>query len=250
MTEDKNVSKNLHSGHRQRVKKQFDENGFKGMNDHEVLEMLLFFGIPHKNTNELAHRLIQHFDGLPGVFAADRKELAGFKDMTENASYLIKMILPLYRIYSEALFKEKPVLKTQEEVVAFLKNLYADKAHTECIYVLFFDSKNTLITYRILGEGDINSSVVDYRKLASMVLETKASSIVISHNHPHGISLPSGDDVNVTKVLVPFLDTLKVTLLDHIILAEDSYFSMAKSSRFVHLFYKADDPSKYEKAAD
>lgn len=250
MAEDKNDSKNLHRGHRQRVKKQFSENGFKGMEPHEVLEMLLFFGIPHKNTNDIAHRLIAHYKNLPAVFAADRQELADFKDMTENAAYLIKMILPLYKFYSEELFKQKPVFEKPEDVVAFLRNLYVDKTHTECIYILCFDSKDSLITYRMLSEGDINSSVVDYRKLAAIVLETKASSIIISHNHPHGIPLPSKDDIDVTKALVPFMETLKVKVKDHVILTDDSHFSMANSPRFVHIFYGLDNPFENESAAD
>lgn len=250
MAEGKKESKNLHQGHRQRVKQQFYENGFKGMSDHEVLEMLLFFGVPYKNTNEIAHMLIDHYKSLPAVFEADFKELVSFKGMTENAVCLIKMILPLYKFYSEELFKQKPVFEKPEQIVDFLKKLYVDKTHKECIYVLCFDSKNSLITYRLLSEGDINSSMVDFRKLASIVLETKAASVVISHNHPHGVALPSKNDIDVTKVLVQFMETLKVKVKDHIILTDDNHFSMANSPRFVHIFYGFKNTLEKEEAAD
>lgn len=242
MAEDKKENKNIHRNHRQKVRKKFYDAGFKGMAPHNVLEMLLFFGIPYKDTNPIAHELIERFGSLSGVFEADMAELQSIKGMTENAACLITMMLPLYKQYSEDLFRRNPTFGSLGEIVDFLRRLYIDKVNNECIYVLCFDAKDSLITYRVLSEGDISSSAVDYRKLASIVLETKASSVIISHNHPHGIALPSKDDIDATKFLIPFMETLKVKVKDHIILTDDSHFSMANSPRYVHIFYGFNDP--------
>ncbi len=237
MAEDKKGSKNIHRNHRQKVREKFYETGFKGMSPHNVLEMLLFFGIPYKDTNPIAHELINRFGSLSAVFEASQTELQSIKGMTENAACLITMMLPLYKQYTEDLFKRNPTFNDSAEAVDFLRKLYIDKTNIESIYVLCFDGKDSLITYRVLSEGDINSSTVDYRKLASIVLETKAASVIISHNHPHGIALPSKADIDATMDMLSFLETLKVKLKDHIILADDSHFSMVNSPRFVHIFY-------------
>lgn len=250
MAEDKKDSKNIHRNHRQKVRHKFYETGFKGMAPHNVLEMLLFFGIPYKDTNPMAHELIERFGSLSAVFEAERTELMQIKGMTENAACIITMMLPLYKRYSEDLLKRRIKFKDTKEIVDFLRKLYVDKTNSECIYVLCFDAKDSLITYRVLSEGDIDSTAVDFRKLASIVIETKATSIIFSHNHPHGLALPSKDDIDVTKVLVPFMNTLKVNVKDHIILTSDSHFSMANSLRFVHIFYGVSAPLDDESAAD
>lgn len=248
MSEGKKSSNKIHSGHRQKVRDKFYETGFNGMAPHNVLEMLLFFGIPYKDTNPIAHELIDRFGSISAVFEASRTELQSVKGMTENAACLITMMLPLYKQYSEDLFKRNPTFANLKETVEFLRKLYIDKTNTECVYVLCFDGKDSLIRYRMLSMGDISSSSVDFRKLAGIVLETKATQIILSHNHPHGVALPSKDDVDVTKVLVPFMETMKVKVKDHIILTDDSYFSMANTTRFAHIFYdiKIDE----EEAAD
>ena len=246
MAEDKKDNKNIHFGHREKVRRKYYETGFNGMAEHNVLEMLLFFGIPYKDTNPIAHELIERFGSLSAVFEASRTDLQKIKGMTENAACLITMMLPIYKRYSEDLFKRKPTFNSLGEIVDFLRKLYIDKSNNERIYVLCFDGKDSLITYRVLSEGDINSSAVDYRKLASIVLETNASSIIISHNHPHGIALPSKDDIDATKYVVPFMETLKVKVKDHIILTDDEYFSMANSPRFIHVFYNISSPFEDE----
>ncbi len=231
-----NKDKNIHKDHRKKVREKFYECGFQGMASHNILEMLLFFGIPYKDTNSMAHELIEKFGSLSGVFEAKRSDLLQIKGMTENAACLISMILPLYRKYSEDLGKRRKTFSNTKEIVDFLQPLYLDNNNIERVYVLCFDSKGSLITYRMINEGDINSSDFDYRKISALVLETNAASVIVSHNHPHGIASPSLQDIEVTKSLFRFLLTLKVKLEDHLIITDDEYFSMAKSSRFAHIF--------------
>lgn len=227
---------NIHKDHRKKVRERYYENGLQGMAPHNIIELLLFFGIPFKDTNPMAHELINRFGSLSSVLEAKRSDLLQIKGMTENAACLISLILPLYRKYSEDLMNRKKNFKDNDELVEFLRALHIDNNINERVFVLCFDANDYLITYRMLGEGDINSSNVDLRKLAALVLETNCQSCVISHNHPHGVCLPSKADVGATNAISYLLSTLKVKLSNHIIVSDNDYFSMAESKKFCHLF--------------
>lgn len=243
MAEDKS---NIHKDHRKKVREKFYECGLQGMAPHNILELLLFFGIPFKDTNPMAHELVNRFGSLSAVFEAKRSDLMQIKGMTENAACLISLILPLYRKYSEDLINRKKNFADNDELVDFLRTLYIDNNTSERVYVLCFDANDYLITYKMLTEGDINSSTVDLRKLAALVLESNCQSCVISHNHPHGVTAPSTADIGATKAIVSLLSTLKVKLSDHIIVSDNDYFSMANSVRFCHLFYNISDSESKE----
>ena len=233
----KEVPANVHSGHRQKVRNRFYECGFDGMAEHNIIEFLLFFGIPRKDTNEIAHELISRFGSFSRVLEAKREDLMKVKGMTENAACLITMILPLYSKYIDDLTSRQADLTTTKDVVDFLRGLL--NKQTEQVYMLCFDTNHSYITCKLIGEGDIDSATFDVRKIASVVLETNASIVLLAHNHPHGIHLPSKQDVDVTQALYNFLKTLKVSLADHIIISDSGYCSMANTPKFVHIFYES-----------
>ena len=238
MAEDKNKSEkkdNPHKGHRNKVRNRYYETGFNGMADHNVLEMLLFFGIPYKDTNEMAHELIARFGSFSGVLEADVKDLITVKGMTENAACLITMILPLYKRYMEDVSSQKPEFASKEELSMYIRSLFLD-TNDERLYALAYDSSRHYIGYRNIGDGDICSSRADIRKLSAFVLECKATGIILAHNHPHGIALPSPEDIECTKYIYKILDALKVRLLDHIIVNESDYISMAETMRYTYIF--------------
>ena len=228
--------KNIHKGHRQKVRESYYKSGLDGEPDHRILEFLLFFGIPYKDTNVIAHELIEKFGSFSGVLKASVEELKGVKGMTENAACLISLILPVYKRYADDILSKKPVLTTTEEIVEFIRPKFIGAAD-EKIFLLCFDSNHSLLTVRLLSEGDISSASFDMRSLASAVLETKAQSAILVHNHPNGIALPSVDDVETTKTVYNFLQTIKVTLLNHIIISDVGHCSMIDFPKFAHIFY-------------
>ncbi len=231
--------KNVHKGHRQKVKNRYIQTGFEGMADHNILELLLFFGIPYKDTNPISHELMDTFGSLSAVFQASVAELKSVKGMTENAACLLNMILPLYARYSADLAAEKPMLMSTEEVVEFMRPRFID-TNNERAFALCFDMEHRLVAARKLSEGDVNSTALDMRKLASTVLETKAVAVILVHSHPNGIPLPSKNDVEVTEKAFGFLKTMKVDLLDHVIVAKTGHCSMISLSKFAHIFYGTD----------
>lgn len=232
-------NKNIHKGHREKVKKRYLETGLSSMPDHNIIELLLFFGIPQKDTNHIAHELINKFGSFSGVLEAGAVELKSVKGMTENAACLLTLFLPVYKRYVSDLKKKKLEFKNAKEIADYLRPLYLD-TNNERIYALCFDLQDRLIACRIVSDGDIDSSVLDARKLAAIVLEVKAKKVILSHNHPNGTVTPSVGDANVTKYAFDLLRLLKVQLTDHIIVTDNSYFSMAKSPAHIHLFYGAD----------
>lgn len=234
-----NKDKNIHKGHREKVKQRYIESGLGSMPDHNIIEMLLFFGIPQKDTNPIAHELIDRFGSFSGVLEASVTELKSVKGMTESAACLLTLFLPVYKRYVSDLRKKKLQFKNAKEIADYLRPLYLD-TNNERIYALCFDLQDRLIACRIVGEGDIDSSSFDVRKLASIVLEVRAKKVILSHNHPNGTLVPSDGDSKVTKYAFDLLDLLKVQLIDHIIVTDSSYFSMVKSPAHIHLFYGAE----------
>ncbi|MGN0467242.1 MAG: RadC family protein [Acutalibacteraceae bacterium] len=239
---------NMHKGHRQKVKERYYASGMDSMPDHNILEMLLFFAIPLKDTNETAHLLMEKFGSFSGVLKADIADLKSVKGMTENAACLISMLLPIYKRYNEDLVSKKPELKSAEEIVSFIRPKFVDSSN-ERVYALCFDNCHKLICAKMLNEGDISSAYFDLRQLASTVLETKTKNVVIVHNHPTNIALPSTDDVKATQHVYDFLKYMKVNLNDHIIVTEKSFCSMANTPRYAYIFYglKAEDFDKDNK---
>ncbi|MCQ2463366.1 MAG: DNA repair protein RadC, partial [Clostridia bacterium] len=153
-----NASKNadsvqVHAGHRARQRQRFLESGdFRGFADHNVLEMLLFYSIPRRDTNELAHALINRFGSLQRVFEASYEDLLKVDGISENSACLIKMVLPLYRRYAENCFKEKKTFADRNEIIEYLKSLYAGMAHEE-VNMMCFDLKMKFISQTVLGIG-------------------------------------------------------------------------------------------------
>ena len=236
----KDVKKvNIHKGHREKVKNRYYESGLDSMPDHNILELLLFFGIPQKDTNPIAHELIEKFGSFSGVLEASKTDLQSVKGMTESAACLLTLFLPVYKRYVNDIHKKRKKFTKAEDIVNYLRPLYLD-TNNERIYALCLDAEDRMVACRVVNDGDIDSSSFDIRKLASIVLEVKAKKVVLSHNHPNGSLIPSQPDSIATRCASDLLRLLKVQLVDHIIVTDKSYFSMKKSPAHIHLIYGAD----------
>ena len=228
---------NIHKDHRKKVKDRFFECGFTGMPDHNILEAILFLGIPQKDTNPIAHELIETFGSFSGVLEAKKSDLMKISGMTESAAFAIMSYLPVNRRYIESLQKKKPVFETNDQIVDFLRPLFFEKSTIERVFVLCFDSKNRMIACRNICDGDISSALFDIRELTRIVLELNAQKIIVAHSHPHGVALPSREDIATTKLIYEMMKFIKVHLGDHLIVTDTGYMSMAKSRHYTHIFH-------------
>lgn len=211
--------KNLHEGHRQRLKNRFLEDGLDNFQPHNILEMLLFYSIPRKDTNDIAHELIEKFGSLSGVFDADIEELVKVDYITENSATLIKMIPAMSRAYLMDKSRHIKQLSNVEIIKEYLLGLFHGEKN-EIVYVLFLNNSFDLISHYKLHEGSVNSTSVDVRKIMEYVVKTNASMIIVAHNHPNGTAFPSMEDIETTGRLMTLLNPFNVTVLEHFVVNE------------------------------
>ena len=217
----------VHDGHRQRKKEQFLRRGLEGFADHEVLELLLYYAIPRRDTNELAHRLIDRFGTLRGVFDAAPEELRQVDGMGESAALFLQLLPAVGR---RVLLNEKKevILNSVETVGAFFTRLLAGERR-EVLYQVCLDAKGKLLSDHRLASGTVSMAPVSVREVVENALRCDASRVVLGHNHPSGVALPSEEDRQITLQIQQALATMSITLVDHIIVADGDFVSMAAS---------------------
>ncbi len=217
--------KKLHEGHRQRVKSRYLEEGLDSFEDHQVLEMLLFYCIPMKDTNELAHRMIREFGSLAGVLEADPRDVSKRCKVSENTAVLISLIPPLARRYLRGKWGDKPVLNTSSKAGEYAVSLFAGRTY-EAFFVICLDTQNRVNYSALVHEGTLNEVSVYPRLIVELVLRHQANSVILSHNHPGGTLNPSIEDINLTKTIISALRPISVNVLDHIIVAGEKFVSL------------------------
>ena len=218
----------VHDGHRERLKKRLLEQGLNAFDDHNVLELLLFFSMPRKDTNPLAHALIEHFGSLEAVLEAPTDELLKLGGIGENTAALIKLIPEISRRYAINKNRFDGILNSTEVAGSYLSARYQFE-RDEVVYVVCLDAKLRVLSCKELFRGDVNSTEVSVRKIAELALAKNASSVIISHNHTSGIALPSREDEITTRRIKTALESMGIALTDHIIVAGDDFVSMADS---------------------
>ncbi|MCR4926287.1 MAG: DNA repair protein RadC [Clostridiales bacterium] len=225
----------MHEGHRNRLKEQFLKNGLENFQPHNVLELLLFYTIPRKDTNEIAHRLINEFGSLSGVFDAPLTELTKVDGVGEHTATLIKLIPELLRVYSTDKFSGGIVISNREELYEFIKAEYIGCVN-EKLLCLCFDNNGKLKQCACISEGTETVAEVNVKKIVQISLKTNASKIIVAHNHHNGVAAPSYQDIKVTSDLYKVLSPIGCNLVDHIIVAGNDCFSMASSKKFAPIF--------------
>lgn len=217
----------VHDGHRERLKARYIEHGLGNFNELNTLELLLFYAIPRKDTNVIAHELLDRFGSLAGVFDASVYELKEVRGIGENAAVLISMIPQLMRksLISES--ENHPVIDSSGKAAEYLFPRFAFERE-EIFMLLCLDSQNKLISCVEVARGVVNSVETNVRRIAELALKNRASSVIISHNHPDKVIYPSREDDYVTKQVFAAMDAICIRLEDHIIIAGDKYVSYAE----------------------
>lgn len=224
---DKNP-KNPHQGHRQRLKARVLSEGIDNFEDHQILELLLFYAIPMKDTNALAHRLIGHYGSLAGVFDANPRDLSALVGVTENTALLLSLIPALARRYQQGKLAPKAVLGSTTAAGEYAVSLFTGRLN-EVFYVICLDSQNKVNQATLLHEGTINEAPVYPRLIVETALRHQAASIILAHNHPGGSQRPSQADLDVTRRIRQATEAIAIPVVDHIIVAGDGYYSFAEN---------------------
>ncbi len=211
-------------GHRRRIKDKYKKSGIDGWLDYEVLELALSYAITRKDTKPIAKELITRFKTINGVLDADRQELKSVLGISEHAALFLSLLKDVAILYLESGLHNKNLLSSPEVVYAYLKASLKGSVDEE-FKTLFLNGSNKLIAVETLQTGTVNRSVVYPRKIVERALYHHSVGIIIAHNHPAGTLKPSQDDCAVTKTIKDALKTVEISLLDHIIIADNDYFS-------------------------
>lgn len=224
----------VHDGHRERLRARFAEHGLESFNELNALELLLCYAIPRRDTNELAHRLLDAFGSLSGVFQASMQELTSIPGIGENAAMLILMVPQIVKKAHVSKAKETKIIRNSTDAGNYLLPYFLDE-QDEIVMMLCLDNKRAVICCREMGRGVVNCVDANIRRMVETALKVKTTTVIIAHNHPNGVALPSREYDNFTRTLYRSLGLLGITLEDHIIVANDEFVSLADSG-VMHLF--------------
>ena len=216
----------LHAGHRERMRQKFTDN-HDGAHfpDHELLELLLYYAVPRKDTNETAHRLMEEFGTLEKVLDAERDRLTAVDGVKNNTAVLIALVREIAKRYTAAKTEENgdlPVFDTPEKIAAFLRPRYIG-VQVERAYLLLFDNAMHMLDFRHLGDGEVSKVLLSVRQIAEYAFRKHAAQVVLAHNHPGGIAVPSGEDLALTRRVSQALQLLDIPLLEHFIFSDYGY---------------------------
>ena len=217
-----------HDGHRKRLKARFVKSGLDDFEPHNVLELLLFYGVPRKDTNPLAHRLIDRFGSLSGVFDAKPEELVKVDGVTENTAVLISMIPQIARKYLEDKADAVGVISGFTDIGSYLMPKFVGRT-VETVMLAALDNKNKIISCSIIAEGENDRANLSKRRVMEEAIRVGATRVVLAHNHPRGFAMPSKEDIFLTEEIYSLLRSVEIELVDHFIFAEDDFVSLAAS---------------------
>lgn len=220
-----------HSGHRERLRSRFRNEGLDNFAAVNVLELLLSYCIPRKDTNPLAHRLLEHFGSYTGVFEAKPDELEKVMGVGGRTGTFLSLVAAAGRYYEVQRASEKTILKTPDECGEYLLPRFHARRN-ETVLLLCLDAKCKVLCCKEIGEGSINSAAIPVRRIVEEALGAGATSVVLAHNHPSGVALPSKEDIQTTVRIARALRTVEIILADHVIVADNDYVSLLLSRKY------------------
>ena len=206
----------IHDGHRQRLKERFCKEGLDNFDELHVLEMALFYSMGRRDTNPVAHNLLTRFGSLKHVLEASTEDLIQVDGVGEHSAIFLRFLREIGRYYQVKCAESNVILQTIDRCGEYLTPYFFGR-NNETVFLLCLDAKCKVLSCQNMGEGSVNSANISIRKLVESALRVNATSVVIAHNHPSGLALPSDADVQATIRLGKALRMVDIILVDHII---------------------------------
>jgi len=230
------AKENPHAGHRERMRKKYKTQGLEGFADHEVLEFLLYYCYPQKNTNEIAHRMLKEFGTLHNLFETDVEALMSTLECSENIAVFLNLIPKISNRYFKSRWGTS--IEFRDETVAgeYAIDLLSGET-LEKIYALCLDKNYKLINTALISKGTIDEISVYPREIIAEALKNNSSAVILAHNHPSGTIKPSGADDAMTRRIVEIAEPLSIDIIDHIVVAGDKYYSYAARNKHVRGYF-------------
>ncbi len=219
----------IHAGHRQRTKERFLKYGGEQMEDHQLLELILFYAIPQGDVNPLAHRLINRFGSLREVLDADPEELKQIAGISSHTAALLRLFPEVVARYqqSEAI-STATVIRNAADAAEIFRSCFVG-ARVEKVYMISTDAKAKLLSCDLIAQGAADAVLMDSRKVVRTALSRNAWQVFLAHCHVSGVAIPSTAVRQATARLQQALALLGIRLSDHLIFADGDYVSMLQS---------------------
>ena len=217
---------NIHAGHREKLRDRFiNEKGFEHFEDHQILELLLFYANARQDTNPLAHELLDRFGSLKGVLEARPEQLMTVDGIGKQQAVLLSMVVPLTRVWHRCAMETPTRIGNSREAENYCLSILAGE-RTERFYVISLNAKCNVLGRRKISEGSLSEVSAYPRMVMETALNYNAHSVLLCHNHPGGTCAPSPEDISSTLQLQRLLNGVGILVLDHVIVAGDRTYSM------------------------
>ncbi|SMP47778.1 DNA repair protein RadC [Desulfonatronum zhilinae] len=194
------------------------------MADYEVLELLLGYALPRRDTKELAKALLARCGSLRGLFHAAPEDLADVQGMSPSVNVLLSVWREFWSRVQEGLIQDREVF-SHPRIVADFAIARLGRERTEQFWVALVDNKNRLVHWQRVSQGTVDQTPVYPREILRLVLQHQASGLILVHNHPGGDPKPSAQDQELTKKMQRAAQEMDIRVLDHIVVTDHDYFS-------------------------
>ena len=212
-------NKNPHAGHRKRMRERYVQNGFSGWAEHEILEFILFDVIPRRDTNKMAHEILDRFGSIENMLKAPAQDLTGIKGIGIKTATRIHSQEKIYNFGKNRNKHSKQNFYDDEKPEKLFLPLFED-INREVLYMVCLDSKNRIIRCDLIFEGNFESVNLDVGSMVRIAVTSDAHHVVLAHNHPSGFLVPSESDIVATKIIKSAMELVGVVLKEHIIVAD------------------------------
>lgn len=223
-----------HADHRKRVREAFRKSDISDIPDTGLLELLLFYSVPRKDTNPIAKSLLDKYGSLRGVLDAPYEELKTAEGIGESSALLLSVLPEIASRYSGKT-GPKSALFEQGEAEKYVMNLFGD-SENERFYLICLDTFGRATECSLLGEGSLTKVSIDKKSVVKTAVDSGAESVILAHNHPQGDAAPSENDILLTKELSRLLGEIGIGIADHIIAGKDGCLSLRNTVKFKNLF--------------
>ena len=242
MADKENTNSHIHEGHRQRMKERFRRGGLDSFSDHEILEFLLFYAIPYRDTNVLAHTLVERYGSWIRVVGARYDDLLTVPGVTPHVATLLTLMgqgaWRYHRDYTGMVCQLYDTQKIIEHVVPYFLG-----EREESVLLVSLDNKRKHLNTTRIFRGSVNSAQFNVRMAVEQALRDNATQVVLAHNHPNGFAFPSEADMRTTKYVMDVLRPLDIRIIDHLIVAEGDCLCMSRMPDTAWMFNGSPPPS-------
>lgn len=222
------MDSNLHKDHRKRVRERFIKEGnLDSFQYHQIIELLLFYAVPRRDTNEIAHKLLNEYGSFHNLLNAKPEDIMKRCKVSEQTAVLLSLIPHISRRYLNSKWDKNVCIKSINTAAEYFYSLLAGQPY-ESFYMLCLDGNKILNKAVKISEGSIDQSHIYIDKVVDAALLHKSSFVIVGHNHPSGTLKPSNADLNATNIIYNALKTINVVLLDHVIICGKYRFSFAE----------------------